>query len=100
MADRVRQPPAFSPVDYDAWSRGYMPPSEHVLIDALHLRGAKVEMSCNVGREEKVWIVYQGKGFGRKARRHLMRMMQELDAVMDDEDEPAPPVPAQTDGDA
>ncbi len=66
-----------------------MPPSEHVLIDALHYRGAKVEMSCSVGKEEKVWVVYQGKEFSRKARWHLMRMMQELDAILDEEPEDA-----------
>jgi hypothetical protein len=33
---------AMSPVNYKAWQEGYMPPSEHLLIDALSFRGAKV----------------------------------------------------------
>lgn len=36
-------------VDYDAWKRGYMPPSEHVLIDQLAYRGARVVMGSDFG---------------------------------------------------
>lgn len=44
-------------VDYDAWKRGYMPPSEHVLIDQLAYRGARVVMSTDFGDHGAVWIV-------------------------------------------
>lgn len=84
-----RKPPVFSPVDYDAWSRGYIPPSEHVLIDALQFRGAKVQMSTGVGHGGQVWIVYSGPAFNAKARRHLLAMMQALDEALVDEEPPA-----------
>ena len=44
-------------VDYDAWKRGYMPPSEHVLIDQLAYRGAKVIMGSDFGDHGAIWVV-------------------------------------------
>ena len=43
-------------VDYDAWKRGYMPPSEHLLIDQLAYRGARVNSMSDYG-EYAFWIV-------------------------------------------
>jgi hypothetical protein len=53
-------PPKLSVVDYDAWEKGYMPPSEHCLIDALSYRGAKVAMASGV-RETHWWLVVKGE---------------------------------------
>lgn len=47
-------------VDYDAWRRGYIPPSEHVLIDKLAFRGAKVVFSTMTSRKGQMWIVVEG----------------------------------------
>lgn len=49
-----------SVVDYDAWKRGYMPPSEHVLIDELSYRGAKVVCS-SIGSSGGWWLVMKGE---------------------------------------
>ena len=46
-----------SPVDYEAWRNGYMPPSEHILIDQLAYRGAKVIMSMDYGDKGAAWLV-------------------------------------------
>jgi hypothetical protein len=48
-------------VDYDAWRRGYMPPSEHVLIDKLAFRGAKVIYSTPTSKKGQIWIVVEGQ---------------------------------------
>lgn len=37
-----------SPVDYEAWRNGYAPPSEHILIDALHRGDAKVVVATGL----------------------------------------------------
>jgi hypothetical protein len=58
-----------TPVDYDAWNRGYMPPSEHVLIDKLAYRG-----------------VLEGPSLTNKERKHLREM---VNLMFEDEDEPA-----------
>ncbi|GIK47973.1 MAG: hypothetical protein BroJett013_06700 [Alphaproteobacteria bacterium] len=50
-------------VDYNAWQRGYMPPSEHILIDALAFRGAKVRASTHLREGHGWWIVTQGDVF-------------------------------------
>lgn len=52
-----------SPVDYEAWGKGYMPPSAHVLIDKLSYRGARVVMSVQAGTDDgpSWWLVVQGK---------------------------------------
>ena len=48
-----------SVVDYAAWKKGYMPPGEHVLIDQLAYRGAKVKFSSHV-TDTEWWIVANG----------------------------------------
>lgn len=52
--------PALSPVNYDAWFReGYLPTSEHFLIDRLQ-HGAKVIASTS-GGDDGIWLVVQGE---------------------------------------
>lgn len=62
-------------VDYEAWNRGYMPPSEHVLIDKLAYRGARVQLSTAVGREHQIWIVIEGPPLTNKQRKMLRDMV-------------------------
>lgn len=52
------QTPA-SPVDYGAWRRGYMPPSEHMLIHALQFEDARVAASMNFNGSTW-WFVHGG----------------------------------------
>jgi hypothetical protein len=65
-----------SVVDYEAWQKGYMPPSEHILIDQLSYRGAKVILGSDWG-EFAIWVVTRGKTPNR-AIREKMREMVEL----------------------
>ncbi len=46
-------------IDYAAWEKGYMPPSEHILIDELSYRGARVVMSSDMGGLA-YWLVVRG----------------------------------------
>lgn len=74
--------PVLSPVDYDAWNRGYMPPSEHVLIDKLAFRGAKVHLSTPISRLHQIWVVIEGPAMTnaqRKAVREVMNLWFEDD---------------------
>lgn len=66
-----------------------MPPSEHVLIDKLSYRGAKVVMSFSVGSKEQVWIVFEGVKLN-SAKRKLMLKMMGLWFDADEEDDPKP----------
>jgi hypothetical protein len=75
-----------TPVDYDAWNRGYMPPSEHVLIDKLAYRGARVVLSTPLGRDRQMWVVLEGPSLTNKERKHLREM---VNLMFEDEDEPA-----------
>lgn len=70
-------------VDYDAWKRGYMPPSEHYLIDQLAYRGARVVHGTDLGEHGAFWIVMRGKSPNAKIRK-LMREI--LDMVFEDEE--------------
>lgn len=66
-----------SVVDYKAWEKGYMPPSEHVLIDQLAYRGARVIQSSDWGEAGAVWVVVRGNtpnAAVRKAMRELLAM--------------------------
>ncbi len=56
-----REGPRLSPVDYDAWNRGYMPPSEHVLIHELIHEGAKVLCSDSASNGFSWWLVGKGE---------------------------------------
>lgn len=67
--------PVLSVVDYEAWGRGYMPPSEHVLIDKLAYRGARVQISTPISREHQIWIVIEGPLLTNKQRKNLREMV-------------------------
>lgn len=81
MADAPMKPPQ-SVVDYDAWNRGYTPPSEHVLIDQLAYRGARVACMSDWGSDGAFWVVMRGKT-PSPAVRKSMRQMCEL--IFEDE---------------
>jgi hypothetical protein len=59
-----KKPPApryaTSPVDYEAWHKGYSPPCEHVLIHELSFGGAKVLASSRVVPGASWWLVMKG----------------------------------------
>lgn len=79
MADMPKRPdPVLSVVDYDAWERGYMPPSEHVLIDQLAYRGARVKLASDWGEQGAIWIVVRGEVLWTPAVRKATREMIEL----------------------
>ena len=73
----MSQKPVLSVVDYDAWERGYIPPSEHVLIDELAYRGARVLMSHNT-EELGFWLVLKGATPPPKGRKIMLEMMKEV----------------------
>jgi len=79
--------PVLSVVDYEAWGRGYMPPSEHVLIDKLAYRGARVQLSTPISREHQIWVVIDGPPLTNKQRK-AMRDMVNL-WLEDEPEEPA-----------
>jgi hypothetical protein len=69
-----------SPVDYEAWEKGYMPPTEHILIDQLMYRGARVVFGSDIG-ETAYWLVMRGPGpKGRQA----LAIMQLIEMTLDD----------------
>lgn len=73
-----RHPPMLSVVDYDAWSRGYMPPSEHILIDQLSYRGARVLMCSDWGKSGAIWIVTRNlKPLPRDIRKKMLDLIGE-----------------------
>ena len=75
-----------SVVDYKAWEKGYMPPSEHVLIDALSYRGAQVILSSS-SQDSGYWLVVKGPPKFRGRR--LRAMMQQIEIILaeiEDED--------------
>lgn len=76
--------PVLSVVDYDAWEKGYMPPSEHILIDKLSYRGARVVLSTWLGGDGQVWVVLEGKPLTNKQRKILRDMVA---LFLGDEDE-------------
>jgi hypothetical protein len=78
--------PVLSVVDYDAWNRGYMPPSEHILIDQLAYRGARVKLASDWGEQGAIWIVVRGDKNWTRAVRKATREM--IDLFFED-DEPA-----------
>lgn len=79
--------PAASVVDYEAWQKGYTPPSEHVLIDQLAYRGARVVLSCDYGGTA-YWLVLRGSNTRGKLMLSAMRAIEA--AVETLGDEPAP----------
>jgi hypothetical protein len=71
-------------VDYEAWRKGYMPPSEHILIDELAYRGARVIHGSDWGNLA-IWVVMRGTIPSRKVRkaiRELVHMsLEDADAL-------------------
>lgn len=61
-------------VDYAAWRKGYMQSSEHVLIDQLAFRGARVVLGTDFG-DLAFWVVVRGKTPSAAVRRKLMEML-------------------------
>jgi hypothetical protein len=74
MAETIKRP-ILTVVDYDAWEKGYMPPSEHVLIDQLSYRGAKVRMMVDHGDEGAFWIVERPGSAPDEMRAHMRDMI-------------------------
>lgn len=70
-------------VDYEAWERGYMPPSEHGLIDQLAYRGARVVLGGDWGNFG-MWVVVRGKTPSREIRKKLMEM---IDLALEDSEQ-------------
>jgi hypothetical protein len=64
--------------DYDAWNRGYMPPSEHILIDQLAYRGATVILSSH-STETGYWLVFKGP---RIRPRQALAIQQEIEFAL------------------
>lgn len=80
-------PPVLSVVDYAAWEKGYLPPSEHILIDKLAYRGARVVLSTWLGGDGQLWVVLEGKPLTNRQRKLLREM---ITLWFDDEEEAKP----------
>lgn len=78
---------AQSVVDYEAWKRGYMPPSEHVLIDQLAYRGARVVLGSDWGDGGAFWVVTRNLKLTPKIRKAMHELM---DLAFDAQIESAP----------
>lgn len=76
------RPPILTVVDYNSWDKGYMPPTEHVLIDALSHRGAKVILGSDHGAAGAFWLVVRGKRPSRGRMRKIMELL--LDDLEDE----------------
>jgi hypothetical protein len=75
-------------VDYEAWRKGYMPPSEHVLIDQLAYRGARVIHGSDWGKFA-IWVVMRGTIPNSKVRKAIWEMVHL--ALEDADNHHAPP---------
>lgn len=69
--------PILSVVDYESWERGYMPPSEHILIDQLSYRGAKVNNMSDMG-DFAFWLVTRGFTLTGEKSLKLHELMAEI----------------------
>lgn len=87
-------PPTLSVVDYDAWNKGYMPPSNHILIHKLSYEDAKVVISTSVSREHQMWIVIEGPPLTKAARKMLREVIK---IWFDDEPEQIEAKPSEDD---
>ena len=63
-------------VDYDAWRKGYVPPSEHVLIDELSYRGAKVVLASTGGACDFWLVIKQDRPLSRKQRKAMLTLIE------------------------
>lgn len=85
MSEEVRYRYVLSPVDYEAMRKGYSPPSEHILIDQLQFRGARVICGSDMG-ETAYWLVMRGKPVRGKRALAIMKLIEDsLDAMADEE---------------
>lgn len=64
-------------VDYEAWGKGYTPPSEHILIDQLAYRGALVNTSSNLG-DCAFWLVTRGFKLHGEAQLKLYEILHDF----------------------
>lgn len=78
-----------SVVDYDAWRKGYNPPSEHILIDALSYRDAKVVLASQSPELSFWFVIQQDAGMTRRKSKALLKMMK---LVLDEIEEDEPPL--------
>lgn len=79
MSDRV-----LSPVDYGAWNKGYTPPTEHIVIDELQFRGARVVFGSNLG-ETAYWLVVRGPGPRGRQALAIMQLIEDTIDVLAEE---------------
>jgi hypothetical protein len=80
-------------VDYKSWEKGYMPPSEHVLIDQLSYRGARVVMSSDFG-DLAYWLVVRGEKLtGRKLLAVKRAIEEAIDALGEEQSEASESAP-------
>lgn len=82
-------------VDYAAWRAGYIPPAEHVLIDELAYRGAKVLLASH-DSQRGYWIVTKGD-VDLRGRRGLLIMKQIELCLGDDATDDVHPLAAAVD---
>lgn len=73
-----------SPVDYEAWRNGYMPPTEHILIDQLMHRGARVVFGSDMG-DTSYWLVMRGPGPKGKRALAIMQLIEMTLGDLEDE---------------
>ncbi len=78
MSDSKSEQPRYflSPVDYTAWGNGYMPPSDHILIDQLMFRGARPVLSADYG-DFAFWLVIRGNSPSAKVMRLVGGMLSD-----------------------
>jgi|SRR6185312_4368343 len=78
---REAPPPRYylSPVDYEAWRKGYTPPSTHVLIHELMFNDAKPIMSSDSGGAGAWWFVVRGPFPSKEARLAIFKILCEDD---------------------
>ena len=75
--------PANSVVDYQAWSNGYMPPSEHALIHSLQFEGAKVVSSMGLDNVQW-WFVTGDGGVDKKTLRTCIASLTSMLEMLDE----------------
>lgn len=87
-----------SPVDYEAWRNGYMPPTEHVLIHKLSVGEVKV-VACSDHGDTGWWLVVKDNGKrSTKVLKAASRFLHETIEFFED-DERALPSPNEGCGD-
>lgn len=65
-------------VDYEAWKKGYTPPTEHVLIDQLAYRGARVVSMSSVAKGFSWWLVVRGDCNRKRLAQITRRLHEEM----------------------